>query len=83
MKKLLILTFVLALTACAAGRTSDCAYRGLIGKNVYSEDVEAVRASGKEVRLLYPDSFLGFEKKPNRVNVTRDDNDEIVAVSCG
>lgn len=72
------------LSGCAsAGRSDGCGYRSLIGKNVYSADLDAVRASGKEVRLLYPDSYLGFKSDPNRVNVTRDDNGEIVDVTCG
>ncbi len=82
MKKFMIAS-MLFLTSCASGRTSDCAYRNLIGKNVYGAEVEAVRSSGKEVRVLYPDSFLGFEKNSTRVNVIRDDSDEIVAVTCG
>lgn len=80
---LMIGAAVLLFSACAAGRSSDCAYRSLIGQNVYSADLGAIRASGKEVRLLYPDSFIGFERKPNRVNVTRDMSDQIVDVTCG
>lgn len=83
MKFIVILTTLFALTGCAAGQTSNCSYRNLIGKNVYSGEVEAIRQSGKEVRLLYPDSFIGFSRQENRVNLTRDDNDEIVSVSCG
>ncbi|PZP56167.1 MAG: hypothetical protein DI586_04590 [Micavibrio aeruginosavorus] len=82
MYKVVVLSCLL-LTSCAAGETSNCAYRNLVGKNVYGVEVEAVRQSGKEIRVLYPDSFLGFEKKPGRVNVIRDDSDEIVAVTCG
>ena len=75
---------VMLLGACAsAGRTSDCAYRNLVGKSVHSADVEAVKQSGKNIRLLYPDSYLGFKSDPNRVNLIRDDNDQIVAVTCG
>lgn len=74
----------LLLGGCAsAGRTSDCAYRNLVGKSIYSAELGAVRDSGKEVRLLYPDSFLGFKADPNRVNVIRDENDKILAVTCG
>ncbi len=81
MQKVIILGALL-LTSCAAGETTNCAYRNLVGKSVYGSEVEAVRSSGKEVRILYPDSFLGFEKKPGRVNVIRN-NDEIIAVNCG
>ena len=85
MRYLLFLTLVLTgLTGCmSAGRTSDCPYRSLIGKNVHNADLGMIQTQGKELRLLYPDSFLGFDKKPNRVNVIRDDSDEIVAVTCG
>ncbi len=86
MKNNVILTTgaVLLLAGCAsAGRTSDCSYRGLIGKNVYSADLDMIRSRGKEVRILYPDSFLGFERNPNRVNVIRDQGDQIVGVTCG
>lgn len=71
------------LTGCAAGKTDGCAYKGLVGKSAYGAEVDAVRASGKEIRLLYPDSFLGFEKKENRVNLIRDETGEILAVTCG
>lgn len=72
------------LSACAsAGSTSECAYRSLIGKNVYNADLSTIRSAGKEVRILYPDSYLGFERNLNRVNVIRDHNDEIVGVTCG
>lgn len=84
MKIIAILGLSLVLSACAsAGSTSDCSYRSLIGRNVYNADLGDIRAAGKEVRILYPDSYLGFERKPNRVNVIRDDNDEIVGVTCG
>ena len=84
MKLPVILTLLLILTACASGgRSSDCNYRNLIGKSLYSADLDPIRASGKEIRLLYPDSFLGFQKDPNRVNVIRDQSDEILAVTCG
>lgn len=79
-----ILSLCLILGGCAsAGTTSNCPYRGLVGKNVYSAELDDLRQQGKEIRLLYPDSFLGFEKKPGRVNVIRDENGEILAVNCG
>jgi len=83
MKNFIILITALGLSGCAAGQTTDCAYRDLIGKDVYSADLQKLRDEGKDVRLLYPDSFIGFQKNPNRINVTRDENDQIVAVSCG
>lgn len=83
LKTLTVFMMILGLAGCAAGRSSDCAYRNLVGKNIYDAELEAVREAGKDVRLLYPDSFLGFEKNPNRVNVIRDETDEIVAVNCG
>ena len=84
MKLTLVLLPILALTACASGgTTSNCNHRNLIGKSVYSADLDTIRSSGKEIRLLYPDSFLGFSKNPNRVNVIRDQSDEILGVTCG
>lgn len=84
MKFIFSFLLVLGLAACASGgRSSDCAYRNLVGKNIYGPEVDKLRQSGHEVRLLYPDSYLGFQKNPNRVNLIRDQNDEIVAVTCG
>lgn len=71
------------LSGCASGKSQSCAYRSLIGQNIFTADLDSIRAEGKEVRLLYPDSYIGFKSEPNRVNVTRDDRDEIVDVTCG
>lgn len=80
---MIIGTVAILLTGCSAGRVSGCGYNSLVGQSIYKADLDSIRASGKEVRLLYPDSYLGFEKNDNRVNVIRDDTAEIVAVTCG
>ena len=75
---------VLLLCACASGGTrSDCPYQSLVGQKTGGADIGSLRDAGRQVRILYPDSYLGFGKNPERVNIIRDENDEILAVTCG
>jgi hypothetical protein len=81
----LALTFAVALglAGCAAGRVSDCPHRDLIGQSVHGAAPDTLREAGKTVRVLYPDSFLGFGRDETRVNLIRDEAGTIQAVTCG
>jgi len=61
--------------------TTSCDYpSGWVGKKI---DRDAVKATGRVVRILHPNDPATMDFSPDRLNVIIDKNDIVTEVKCG